>query len=505
MALPAHLRRVQAEFSQITSPASQADAAAQDAVTQAAALGFGPGTPIYYDMEAYPASQKSERPGLPVRLDHRLHAAGYKSGVYSSSSSGITDLVANFTRYAMPDVIWDALWNGDANTADPVIPAADWASQQRAHQFHGGADATYGGDTVDIDQDYLDVNVLPPGPVSPGQAALVTHSGAVADYVIRGRNLFTYDPDQPGRSATGPKQLTTTGNLTGTPAAVQAANGTISVYARTTGGAVKAVWQSAAGGGATKSANLGGHITASPVAVALHNGTVAVYAVGTDRNLYTYYQSGPGTSFKGPKKLTSGGQPDRHPVGRPGRQRHDLGLRPDHRRRGAGRLAEPRWAARSPRRRSLGGHIIGSPAAIVTAGDTIAVYAVGTNRQLYGYAQPVPGAAFTGPVKLTSNGGLTGTPIAIPNATGTVSVFARTVSGTLRAKWQSVAGARSPAARRSAGTSPATWRVWPGVMARSRCTAPAPTAVSTRTARRPRSARSAAGLLSKPGATARAP
>jgi hypothetical protein len=180
-------------------------------------------------------------------------------------------------------------------------------------------------------------------PVSPGQPALRTHSGAVADYVIRGRNLFTYTQSSPGASVTGPRQLTTTSNLTGTPVAVQAANGTISVYARTTGGAVQAAWQTAAGGAITK-------------------------------------------------------------------------------------------------RRSLGGKIIGSPAAGVTAGNTIAVYGVGTNRQLYSYAQPAPGAAFTGPVKLSSNGGLTGTLIAIPNANGTVSVFARTVTGALRAKWQSAAG-----------------------------------------------------------------
>ena len=223
-------------------------------------------------------------------LTTALHAAGYKSGVYSSSSSGVADLVANFTKYAMPDVIWDALWNGEANTADPVIPAADWAGHHRVHQFLGGANATYGGDTINIDQDYLDVSVIPANPVSPGQPALLTRGGAVADYAIRGRNLFAYTQSSPGASATGPKQLTSTGNLAGTPVAVQAASGTISVYARTTGGAVQAVWQSAAGGAATKSANLGGHIAGSPAAIALRGGTVAVYAVGTDRNLYTYYQ-----------------------------------------------------------------------------------------------------------------------------------------------------------------------------------------------------------------------
>jgi hypothetical protein len=80
-----------------------------------------------------------------------------------------------------------------------------------------------------------------------------------------------------------------------------------------------------------------------------------------------------------------------------------------------------------------------SPAAIVTVRDTIAVYAVGTNKQLYGYQQSRPGGAFTGPTKLTGNGGLTGTPVAIPNANGAVSVYVRTTGGSIRGKAQSAA------------------------------------------------------------------
>ena len=142
-------------------PASQGTAAAQDAVTQAAALGFGPGTPIYYDMEAYPAAQEKNALAFMSAWTTELHAEGYKSGIYSSSSSGVTDLVANFTRDAMPDVIWDALWNGQANTTDPAIPATDWADNDRAHQFNGGNDETYGRDTMDVDQDYLDLSLTP--------------------------------------------------------------------------------------------------------------------------------------------------------------------------------------------------------------------------------------------------------------------------------------------------------------------------------------------------------
>ncbi len=171
----------QAEFDQITTPVSQAVAAAQDAVTQAAALGLGTGTAIYYDMEAYPAGQERNALAFMSAWTTQLHAAGYKSGIYSSSSSGVTDLVANFTKDAMPDVIWDALWNGDANTTDPAIPATEWADNDRAHQFNGGKSETYGGDTIDVDQDYLDVSLTPPGAVNPGQSAQRVHRPEEAD------------------------------------------------------------------------------------------------------------------------------------------------------------------------------------------------------------------------------------------------------------------------------------------------------------------------------------
>jgi glycoside hydrolase-like protein len=71
-------------------------------VTRAAALGFGRGTPIYYDMEAYPPRQKSNALAFLSAWTKELHAKGCKSGVYSSSSSGITDVVRNATKYAMP-------------------------------------------------------------------------------------------------------------------------------------------------------------------------------------------------------------------------------------------------------------------------------------------------------------------------------------------------------------------------------------------------------------------
>jgi hypothetical protein len=428
----------QAEFDQITAPASQAVAAAEDAVTQAAALGLGTGTAIYYDMEAYPAAQEKNALAFMSAWTTELHAEGYKSGIYSSSSSGVTDLVANFAEDAMPDVIWDALWNGEATTTDPAIPATDWANNDRAHQFNGGNNETYGGDTIDVDQDYLDVSLTPPGPVNPGQSALVTSAGTVADFVIRNGNLNTFYQASPGSGFTGPKKLTSGRNLAGTPVAVQAADGIISIYAETTKHAVMALRESAPGGAVT-STNLGGQITGDLAAIATQRGTVAVYAVGTNRDLYTYYQTGAGSGFKGPKKLTSSG----NLTGTPAVVQAANGIISVYTRTSGGAVRAV-WqnavGGAVAKTRNLSGHMAGSPAAIVTARDTIAVYAVGTNKQLYGYQQSKPGGTFTGPTKLTSNGGLTGTPVAIPNANGTVSVYVRTTGGSIRGKAQSAAG-----------------------------------------------------------------
>ena len=427
----------QAEFDQITAPASQAVAAAEDAVTQAAALGLGPGTAIYYDMESYPAAQERSALAFMSAWTTELHAEGYKSGIYSSSSSGVTDLVANFTKDAMPDVIWDALWNGEANTTDPAIPSTDWANNNRAHQFNGGNNETYGGDTINVDQDYLDVSLTPPGPVNPGQSALVTSAGTVADFVIRNGNLNTFYQASPGGGFTGPKKLTSGRNLAGTPVAVQAADGIISIYAETTKHAVVALRESAPGGAVT-STNLGGKITGDLAAIATQRGTVAVYAVGTNDDLYTYYQTGPGSGFKGPKRLTAGGL-----TGTPAVVQAANGIISVYTRTTGGAIRAV-WqnapGGAVTKTRNLAGHMAGSPAAIVTARDTIAVYAVGTNKRLYGYQQSKPGGTFTGPTKLTSNGGLTGTPVSIPNANGTVSVYVRTTGGSIRGKAQSAAG-----------------------------------------------------------------
>ncbi len=139
--------------------AAEGTAAAQDAIAQAQALGIGPGSPIYDDMEAFPLGTTNNKAVLAylAAWTNALHAGGYVSGVYSSSDSGIQLLAAQTTTsFVEPDDIWVANWNNQKSTTDPNLPSTDWDAHQRLHQYQGGHSETYGGTTLDIDSDYLD-------------------------------------------------------------------------------------------------------------------------------------------------------------------------------------------------------------------------------------------------------------------------------------------------------------------------------------------------------------
>jgi hypothetical protein len=133
--------------------------AARDAVADAEAAAMGPGSPLYFDMEAYTRTTSATRATLTFLSSWttQLHALGYASGVYSSSSSGIADLAREFgTAYAMPDNVWTANWNGARNALDAYLSADLWTAHQRIHQYRGGHDETYGRTTINIDNDYVE-------------------------------------------------------------------------------------------------------------------------------------------------------------------------------------------------------------------------------------------------------------------------------------------------------------------------------------------------------------
>jgi hypothetical protein len=140
--------------------AAQGEAEAASAAATAQGFGYGRGTPIYFDMEGYNDANTACGQAVVTFVGgwtQGLHAAGYLSGVYSSAASGIKDLAAQYGNpaYTSPDEIWIADWTGDPVLTDPYAPAADWPHGQRLHQYYGGHNETWGGATVNIDNDVI--------------------------------------------------------------------------------------------------------------------------------------------------------------------------------------------------------------------------------------------------------------------------------------------------------------------------------------------------------------
>jgi hypothetical protein len=185
---------------------AQGVAAAVDAVEEASEVAMGPGSPIYFDMESYSRTSSASAATLAFleAWTEKLHALGYVSGVYSSSASGIADLGAQVgTGYELPDHLWIANWNGSTSTSDPVVPSSAWTPHQRIHQYKGGHNETYGGITINIDNDSVDgatvgEATLPPTPEENpvGALELATASGP-GQVRVRGWALDANAPTEP--------------------------------------------------------------------------------------------------------------------------------------------------------------------------------------------------------------------------------------------------------------------------------------------------------------------
>ena len=139
--------------------------AADDAVVQARALGLATGSTIYSDIEAYSTTDSACSTAVLTyqsQWTQRLHALGFFSGFYSSLGSGVRDQVAAYysTAYVRPDYLWFARYDGIATASDPAIPDTYWL-HRRIKQYRGVALETYGGKTLNVDRDQLDITSVP--------------------------------------------------------------------------------------------------------------------------------------------------------------------------------------------------------------------------------------------------------------------------------------------------------------------------------------------------------
>ncbi len=148
----------------VSTARSQATSDANEAIAALKKYGFAAGAVMYLDLEWYSRTTACDNVVLEFedKWTEVLHAAGYKSGVYSSGSAAIkaTDsaVAAGRSGFTVPDHLWIAWTNKVANTdGGPYVGDSRWADHQRIHQYYNGVNVTYGGKTINIDKDFLDV------------------------------------------------------------------------------------------------------------------------------------------------------------------------------------------------------------------------------------------------------------------------------------------------------------------------------------------------------------
>jgi hypothetical protein len=142
----------------------QGRAEAARTVAEARRLGIVPRSTLWYDLEAFDSGRTRCRESA-IRFLHgwtnRLHELGYVSGVYSSAASGIRMLddvrVRTGHGISLPDRIWIGDWNGRADTASSYLRSDGWLPGGRMHQYRGGHPETWGGVTINVDSNWIDL------------------------------------------------------------------------------------------------------------------------------------------------------------------------------------------------------------------------------------------------------------------------------------------------------------------------------------------------------------
>ncbi len=181
--------------------ASEGTAAADDAAAQGKALGMLHGSAFYNDIENYSTTDAACRTAVLTYLSgwtRELHRLGYISGVYANLSSGAPDLSRVYTSasYARPDALWIARYDGSSALAGWAgVPDQQWAAHQRAKQYRGGHDETYGGVTINIDNDNLDTPVATVARpfTATGNNPVKSRTGPGTSYPVTG----THSPGSP--------------------------------------------------------------------------------------------------------------------------------------------------------------------------------------------------------------------------------------------------------------------------------------------------------------------
>ncbi|MFE9203874.1 glycoside hydrolase domain-containing protein [Micromonospora sp. NPDC007230] len=202
---------------------AQGRSQADDAVLQARSLGLPRESVLIYDMEDYDGGDAACTTAVNTFISAwtaRLHDHGYFSGFYSSLARGVADQVAAYDapQHVRPDYLDFARWDNVATVSDPRIPASYWSPKRRMKQHVGPHDETWGGVTINIDGDYLDVAPLPATPVGDfngnGWSDLMYRDRLTGELYLQPGNGTTLAPRiSLGRGWSGLDEIVRAGNF----------------------------------------------------------------------------------------------------------------------------------------------------------------------------------------------------------------------------------------------------------------------------------------------------
>lgn len=140
----------------------QGRSAADSGVAAARQLGIARGSTLWYDLEHFDIDKPRCRLSalaFTSAWTKRLHGLKYRSGFYSSASSGITMLDSARRdapgRYTLPDQLWIAEWNGRETVRSQHLDERRWWPHQRVHQYRGPHPEKHGGARLNIDSNFM--------------------------------------------------------------------------------------------------------------------------------------------------------------------------------------------------------------------------------------------------------------------------------------------------------------------------------------------------------------
>jgi peptidoglycan hydrolase-like protein with peptidoglycan-binding domain len=136
--------------------------AAKGGARAARALGIAKRSVIWFDLEHFDTDKKRCRLSALTFVSgwtRTLHRLGYRSGFYSSASSGIAMLDdarrATPRKYAYPDYLWVAEWNGRDTVRSAYLSRRSWWPHRRVHQYRGPHTENHAGSRINVDSNFL--------------------------------------------------------------------------------------------------------------------------------------------------------------------------------------------------------------------------------------------------------------------------------------------------------------------------------------------------------------